>query len=85
VLVEYLLLGVVGALARILVHIHNYGLAKIRLERCIAHLALGAVAGYVAYYMILTMQLTNHLTAMAFGYMAPSLIDHILKKGELGT
>jgi len=85
VLVEYILLGAVGALARILVHIHNYGLAKIRLDRCLSHLGLGAIAGYIAWYLIITMGLTNHLTALSFGYMAPSLVEHALKKGELGS
>jgi len=84
-LIEYVLLGIVGAGARILVHIYNYGIAKIRFDRCLSHLALGAIAGYVAHHLIVTMRLTNHLTALAFGYMAPSILEHILKKGELGT
>jgi len=84
VLVEFVVLGVVGAVARIMVHIYNYGVVRIAKDRVGAHLVLGAIFGYVAYLLVNIYGWTNHLTALSLGYMAPSVAEHILKKGEIG-
>jgi len=84
-LLEYVVLGVIGAATRILVHIHNYGVAKVRKDRALAHLGLGGIFGYVSYLLVTIYGWTNHLTALSMGYMAPSVAEHLLKKGEIGT
>ena len=82
--IEYVLVGVAGAATRVLIHIYNYGLAKIKEqpERYAAHLPLGAVAGGICYYLVTELGWTNHLTAFFMGYFAPSFLQHLAKKKE---
>jgi len=74
------ILGLVGAAARVALHVRHYGFASIKWDRAAADLFLGMVAGYICYYLVATFQLTNHLTALGFGYMGPSIVEHLLKR-----
>ena len=83
-LIEYVLVGAAGAATRLLIHIYNYGLTKIKEkpERYIAHLPLGAVAGGIVHYLVTTLGWSNHLTSFFAGYFAPSFLQHLAKKKE---
>ena len=79
-IVIYVVLGLVGAAARIALHIRHYGMASIKWDRAASDLFLGMVAGYICHYLVATLQVTNHLTALGFGYMGPSVVEHLLKR-----
>jgi len=86
--IDLIIHGVLGALLRILIHMWNYGARSVYIQerwRITVHVALGAIAGYISAILVITKGWTNHLTALSFGYMAPSLLEHLLKKGELGA
>jgi len=85
IVLAYILLGVIGAGIRILVHIYNYGVAKVKKERALVHLQLGAVGGFLAWTTMAEVETIGYVTALSFGYCAPSIVEHMLKKGEIGT
>jgi len=85
-MVQYVFMGILGGVTRVLVHIYNYGIRKVgkKKDRYIVHVPLGAVAGLLSWYAVEMLRMTNHLTAFFAGYFAPSFLQHLAKKKEWG-
>jgi len=78
-MLQYIVLGALGALCRILVQIYRDKKITQTREEVAAELTLGAITGYVVYCLIIFYDWTNHLTALACGFTAPDFIENLLK------
>jgi len=78
-LVIFIFLGFLGAVTRILIQIwRDKKITQTALE-VFCELVLGAIAGYLTWYLVTYYGWTNHLTAWAVGFAAPDAIENIYR------
>jgi len=76
---EFVLLGIVGAGVRIAIQLIRDRKFPHPFYISLVELFVGAVSGYVSYYLVTFYALTNHLTALAFGYMGIDALENLLR------
>ena len=81
--IDYILNGLVGGFVWLLLNIYEERFEKLKPWRILAHLGLSAIAGYICFILVYRGLIADHLTAIAFGYVAPDVLRRYLKVREL--
>jgi len=84
VILGYIIVGMLGAISRMFVQIVRDGWANWRKEKLIpdiiVEILLGGIAGYVAFLLVQRLNLVDHITAYALGYVAPDALVNIAER-----